>query len=1543
MRRRNLVLVASALSLLTVGVLAAAAVLAVTNTGWGREWVRALVEAQLGPAVQGRIHVGRLTGGLLGGATIDSLEIRGQDDSLFVATGPISFTYDLRDLMDRRVFLRSVEVTRPKVVLKQFRDGSWNWRRIFPSRPRLVKATPRSFGDWIVVDTVTIRGGALRLTMPWNPADSLQGARRDSAVRFALDDRAHVVRRDADGLMKSWIWTEGFAAASHVRLAHPDTAGKLFVISRLDVTENDPPFRFREIRGTVVHHGDSVWLDLPHWRLPNTTGRSKGKVVWGSGLPMRYDLTLRSDSVCLADFGWIYPTLPREGCGRTDLHIGNKPGNLRVIEYALTNMEVRSVKSHLTGAMTFGVGGPVLEVTDVDLRADPVDFDLLRTFAGGPFPYDWQGTIRGTARGPGGPLNRFVVEESRFTYADKHVPGAVSSGRGRGMLDILFPAFTVFRGFTVEADRVDLRTIRHVNPEFAELNGWVSGTAVLDSIWTDVRFSKADLSHVDGEGTPSRFTGAGRVTLREEDVLYDVSLEAQPMNLTMLARSYPSMDPRGIVSGPIRARGRADSLDVTGTLSGVAGRVDFAGTADALLPAFGFRGEGTFRGLDLRQLFDDARFPTTALDGRVVTDISGDTIINYAGPVRIDLDRSRVAGVGLRTGRAHMTFLAGALRFDTLAADTELGTLSAVGGLGLDTGRSDSLRVRATVDSLGALRRWLAPPAPAGERTDEADLSLAIAGRPAPDSLSGTLRIEATLSGGVDRLDVAGTARGRGLVARGHRLHQFRLEGAVTDVVERPAGRVTLAADTALFGGYALRTLGLDVDLRGSDAARVALQGLADNGVALRAAADLLVRADTADGRLDSLVVRVDSATTWRLERPARFVAATGSVVVDTLALRGTDGTRIVAAAALPADSSVRLHLFTDSLRVGSLARLAQTTTALDGRIALALDAHGTRRAPVGTVAGRFSDASIGGDRLQYVELSGRYAERRMQTTLSLFHRGSPVLAGRAFLPLDLSLVPGVERLPDEPLSGSITADGANLEVLESFTTAVDSARGRLDVAIVVGGTWERPRLTGGVRVSEGAASLPALGDVGVNAISADLRLDGDNLQIRELAARSAPRRGQRIRSAADLVREGGTMRVTGGLGFADFDNPSLSLRLSARDFNILNRPGIADIDASGTLALEGTLDAARLSGRLEVDRGVIYIPDLATKRVISLDDPDFARVVDTALSRGPDVLPGARSRFGRNLQVPELFLSMGQDVWLRSAEANINLLGRLRVVRAGGAVDSAALPLTLRGKLFVGRGTYTLNLAEVVRRTFEVEPSSYIEFFETERTLNPALGISAVHTVRKFNQSLAQQERRIRVRVEGTLAQPQLAFESADNAQLSQSDLISYLITGAPAFGVGDPTQESGAVAAGVNAGISTATSVLSSVLGAQASRIGILDQVMVRTGGVGGEANQVDQGLGVLQSTRIGGGRQLTENTYLSGDVGLCPFIQTGNGPTDLKFSENLSLKLQYRISEAYSLAGGIEPSTRALICSGNTARGFVTTNFAQFGLDVLGTWRF
>ena len=594
MRRRHLVVVVSAVTLLAIVFIAVVSIGIGVNTSSGREQIRVLIQKQVGGRVHGRLHVGAVTGVLLTSLTIDSLEIRGEDDSLFLSTGKVTVQYNPRDLLDRRLLLRNVQVEHPALRVQQYPKGDWNHQRIFRKTPSVTPDVPgRGFGDFVVLDSVTVRGGSLVVGRRWSPNDSLLGARRDSAIRFALRDTAREVRRVSEGYTQIYRWTSLNAFLPHVRIAHPDSGrfGREFVFERGRVEESYPPFSFRNANGTIRHLGDSIFLDIPHFDLPASTGSAVGKVWWGSSLPQRYDIRIRGDSVALNDIAWIYPTLPRDGGGRTNVHIRNNAANLNVMEYALTELDARSQRSRLIGAMTFVVGNPVLGVTDVNLRGAPINFDLVRTLAGEPLPVDWQGDLFGTVHGPGGPLTHFVIDSSQVTFRDAHVPGAVSRFSGHGELDILLPAFTVFHGFHVATSLLDLRSVQFLYPLFPRLGGTVWGSATLDSSWLDVRFSKGDISHSNGPGDPSRMTGHGRVTYGEKYMTYDVAMNAEPVSLTMMSRAY-ELGIKGLMKGPITAKGQTDNLKVTVDLTGPAGHITYDGTVDVDGLTYGANGLG---------------------------------------------------------------------------------------------------------------------------------------------------------------------------------------------------------------------------------------------------------------------------------------------------------------------------------------------------------------------------------------------------------------------------------------------------------------------------------------------------------------------------------------------------------------------------------------------------------------------------------------------------------------------------------------------------------------------------------------------------------------------------------------------------------------------------------------------------------------------------------------------------------------------------------------------------------------------------------------
>jgi len=307
-------------------------------------------------------------------------------------------------------------------------------------------------------------------------------------------------------------------------------------------------------------------------------------------------------------------------------------------------------------------------------------------------------------------------------------------------------------------------------------------------------------------------------------------------------------------------------------------------------------------------------------------------------------------------------------------------------------------------------------------------------------------------------------------------------------------------------------------------------------------------------------------------------------------------------------------------------------------------------------------------------------------------------------------------------------------------------------------------------------------------------------------------------------------------------------------------------------------------------------------------------------------VLPRAPRGLTRNLTLDNVAIDIGPDVWLRSSEANIKLGGSLNVTLEPGARLSDPPRLALEGNLSADRGTYRLNLVDpFVQPTFDVE-SGTLRFFGTP-DLNPSLDIRAIHTVRQPRNSANGRDVRVRVTIGGTLARPELSLDNPDNLPLSQSDLLSYLVTGEPAIGL---DNTSGAQIAQL--GIRYAGNLFTSAIPKN-----VLDIFELQTAGPGtaSQGSTSDPYLFSLLNTRAVLGKQLGPRWFLGLSTGLC-FVNQAN------FKENLGLQLEYRISSLYSAQAGVEPGSSEGRCSRGSTPSFQQTP-SQLGFDFFRNWRF
>jgi autotransporter translocation and assembly factor TamB len=651
---------------------------------------------------------------------------------------------------------------------------------------------------------------------------------------------------------------------------------------------------------------------------------------------------------------------------------------------------------------------------------------------------------------------------------------------------------------------------------------------------------------------------------------------------------------------------------------------------------------------------------------------------------------------------------------------------------------------------------------------------------------------------------------------------------------------------------------------------------------------------------LDSLGVAIPGGV-WALESPTEIVIGDSAVTVDKLALRRVNGKgRFEVDGTIPTLGTGDVQLHIDGLPLaGIYALLQRDTTGAGGTVQADVRLSGTRRDPV--YNGQF--AVVPTDSSQGVALDGKvaYLARRLDGDARLRISGRQVLALTAHLPINLALQRVARRQESDTIAIGAIARDVDLSALEVLTSTLRDVQGHLTADVGIRGTWNNPLLRGNLQIDSGAVSIPALG-VRWQNILGRLRMGGDTIAVDSLILHS----------------ERGLADVSGTVRFDRLTHPVLALVIRAQDFKALEIRGNLSVTGDAQLSLRGPIFGATLSGTGTVTNGLLYFADLVEKRIIDLDSPDpaLATLIDTSLAaviERQGLGPGLHNLFLDSLSIQGLQLTMGSSVWLRSNEANIQLTGRLTVNKV---LRNYLLTGTLQGP----RGTYRLKVGPVTREFIVTQGT--VRYFGTP-DLDAGLDIEAQHVVNPVPTPGTGSNEPVTViaHIGGTLYVPRLTL-SAKNKDLSQTDLISYLMFGQPSADItGGPA---GVAAANRSALLSsTVAGIISGAISGELERsavsdLGIpLDYVEIRPGDPGNP----------LLGASFAAGWQIGSKTFFIVRASLCPGSVTNQ----------LGASLQFRFSPEWRTEASMEPAAGC-----TTVRPTVTTQ-RQVGADLFWERRY
>lgn len=1432
----------------------------------GRGLLARLVMEETRSLFRGSVEIGGVSGGFTRSFSLQRLVIRDSTGAVFADIPRLDVSYRIPDFMAGRFVFMSATLQAPRFRISKRRStGRMNYEEIL----RLGEGSGGGTARLIEIRDLHVTGGHVTLSLPWNPDGRLRTeAQKDSALAAERAKPGRRIEPGPEGLTLVRTVRQLNADFPLLRLATPDRQAVVVEIAGLEGVLSDPALDIRELRGALRTKNDSLLFELAHVELPGTEGRGQGRIDWPQDT-IQYRFTLDAPRLALADIRFVSPFFP-DYTGRARVS-ATSVSNQRT-EWAIGDLSVGDDASRIDGSL--------VAITDINrgLGFRALRLDLRNVDLNVPRPYldtlPFHGRVSGRLEADGFFDGMTVALD--WDYQDSSIEGGASNQLAMaGRVRFGGPDGMTFTEARLRQSDLDLRTVRQVAPAVI-LQGRLGLDGTLNGPWRNVVFD-GTITHRDGELPVSRVVGPVRLDTRGEMLGLEARLTLDSLSFDGIRRGFPGLTVQGTIGGRMNLSGRLDSMMLDGAVGGALGDIEVRGHAILTPPRWGTDSMFMrFERLNLARVTPNG--PATRLNGTLTARGIIDTAGIPQGRLQVRLGPGMAREIRFDSALAIIRGDGPVIRVDTASLQWEGGRLDGRGAIGWRAPASDTIRIVADIRDLGgfdSLARALTGANP--------DTSGGNEGR-----LRGRAAGEFFVTGAVDTLELDGKGTIPEASFAGVRIWNLEAEGSWSTA--GPHFTIHVETDSVTSGSLGLSALVGEAYGR-PDSLEWNVGTFGRRFARLDAEGALVTQGDTRHLRIGTLDLELLDRE-WKLAGPANALITREVVRLDTVRFRTEDGSGSVEVAGeIPGDVPGELTVTAVGIRIEDLYALTQRDTAdIDGTVTLDMRVGGVAAAPtirgLATVTGPvFRDFQS-----PMIRAGLDYRDRRLRSDVTFWRTGKPVVEVSAELPLDLALRATESRQLPGQISIVARGDSVDLAIVEAFTPNIRRVQGRLDMDARIEGTWENPRLAGTLSLSDGALTVPALG-VRYTGIAGTVRLSGDSILAEPVRLENGP----------------GWLDITGGVRLAGLTRPEFALTLDARDFRFIDVPEYLTLTAWGTIRLSGPIFQPAITGEGALTNSAIYFADLITKDVINLEDPRLAELVDTVALRRQDLRAPFQSRFLDSLEIRNLELRLGQDVWLRSNEANIQLEGnRIRVNKIRDVYRIA-------GELDAVRGTYTLRLPGIVR-TFTVD-QGVVRYFGD---LDAEVDITARHEVRTPE---ATGDVSIIAHITGKLSAPRLELRAPDRPGLSEQALISLL-----AFGTEDPRglgvgqEGAGGLARAVAAYIS---SVVSSEIAAEgAGRTADIIEIrppLASSGLAGGS-----------QALQLAIGTGITEKLFVIANAGFC----VGQNQQRFFNARNVGASLEYRFRRELKVLVAAEP---VVSCFGQGADIYGPPRRYQFGAEL------
>ncbi|MGH7589697.1 MAG: translocation/assembly module TamB domain-containing protein [Gemmatimonadota bacterium] len=872
----------------------------------------------------------------------------------------------------------------------------------------------------------------------------------------------------------------------------------------------------------------------------------------------------------------------------------------------------------------------------------------------------------------------------------------------------------------VEAPRIDLEEVKRFFPAVrldgvGSMTGRLSGPVSNPTVFLDTATVETGRSTITASGALHDLA----------DLRFELDAEVAPLapeDARLFVEAYPFAQP---VRGNVRLAGPLRRLEIDADLGAPAGRLTARGTLTQGAGPLGYDLVATSRELDIGALIgrpsvDLVLSGLYRIDGRGT---GRDVEAVFAG----ELERSRIYRWDILSLETRGNLTGGVYRADTLVAWTPGSVVAGEGEFGLS---GDGVIVTDLVlESQDPEELW-----------------------PGLGEFGGVVRGEVSLEGTYRGFDASGDIVAGDLSLYGVTADSF----AGTVRFDEVGGPFTMEAEGTFHllavAGVVADTASVEVAYGGRS---MDIQAFLDHGEEVTT--DLTAVADFTGSSpivtLSRLLYQTPEAT-WAIDS-GDLAYQEGRVIARDLTL-SQDGQSATLDGILAleegaaSDLTFRLDadLSTLAVLVGRPAGDFSGHATVEGRL------QGPRSSPVIELAGEVLEGSIFSFR--FVRIGGeiQYADRQAQVDLTVTSptEGHDVVA-TGTVPVDLSLIGGVDRLPNRPVDLHVEGRNTDLTLLAAFLPVLQDVSGPIDLSVSVTGTAESPRFEGVATLRDGGFRIPATG-VAYEGINGRITFNNDEIVVERIEGSDGER---------------GTFEIDGRIAMENLRLGGLAIDLRATELEVVEQSR-QEVQVNAVVTLTGTTAAPEITGRVEVDEMIYRLPERSRRDVINLDQAVVyvelpgTRTGGTARERSPSLWNRTRL---------DVEVTVADDAILTASNARVEIAGDLSLYKPAGIGTPS-----LSGTLDVLGGYY-----EEFGKRFVIEEGE-IFFYGTPEP-NPGLHIVASHTVPAVPGA---GDVDIRIIVSGTLRAPTIDLESTP--AFDKSEIISIALFGTPSVPTGQQSR---------------------------------------------------------------------------------------------------------------------------------------------------------